>query len=78
LEICERMTTNYKLKVDVAYDWPFHDFCQFCQDHDCTFKVIEAQGPGGGNPYVEFTFPEMPSKAVMEFFMITKEDVNND
>ena len=78
MEICERMTTNYKLKVDVAYDWPFHDFCQFCQDHDCTFKVIEAQGPGGGNPYVEFTFPEMPSKAVMEFFMITKEDIDNE
>ena len=48
----------FVLKTDVAYDWPFDEFCTFCERYDAKFEVIEAIGPGGGNPYVKFSFPK--------------------
>ncbi len=59
---------KFVMKTDVACDWDFSDFCVFCEKYKATFKVIEAIGPGGGNPYVEFTFPErLPRTEELQF-----------
>jgi len=48
---------NYAVMLDVAHDCPFDVITQMMSDHKCVaMKVIDPNGPGGGNPFVEFQF----------------------
>lgn len=48
---------TYKVCVDVAHDCPFDAIAQLMEATNCiAMRIIEADGPGGGNPFVEFEF----------------------
>ena len=42
--------------MDVAHDCPISTIAEVCEKHNATMRVIEAIGPGGGNPFLSFTF----------------------
>lgn len=44
-----------KVELDIAADMELGDFLDMCEEYNLDFKVIEARGPGGGNPVIQFT-----------------------
>ena len=47
---------TYTYECDVAGDCPIDVIAQLCEATNATMRVIEAVGPGGGNPYLAFDF----------------------
>jgi hypothetical protein len=47
---------NYTYECDVASDCSIADVAQLCEATNATMRVIEAVGPGGGNPFLAFDF----------------------
>jgi hypothetical protein len=43
-----------KVELDIAHDIELGEFLDMCDQYNLEFKIIEARGPGGGNPLVEF------------------------
>lgn len=43
-------------ECDVAYDCPISEIAKLCEATNATMRVIEAEGPGGGNPFLCFEF----------------------
>jgi hypothetical protein len=46
---------SVSVAVDIVYDCPIDAFALPMQEYDVTMRVLEANGPAGGNPFVEFT-----------------------
>lgn len=44
-----------KVQLDISHDVELGEFLDMCEEYSLEFKVIEARGPGGGNPLIEFT-----------------------
>ena len=44
----------YTLELDIAYDYPEADLAIDCSNYGLEFKLIDPNGPGGGNPVYEF------------------------
>lgn len=47
---------TYTYECDVVYDCPIEYIAQLCEATNATMRVIEASGPGGGNPFLAFDF----------------------
>ena len=45
--------TMYKAEIDVASDYPISDFMAWIEEHNLEQRLIQAFGPGGGNPCFE-------------------------
>lgn len=43
-----------KVELDIAHDIELGEFLDMCDQYNLEFKIIEARGPGGGNPLIEF------------------------
>ena len=43
-----------KYACDIAYDCPLEALATPMMTYNVTMRILEAVGPGGGNPYVEF------------------------
>jgi hypothetical protein len=43
-----------KVELDIAHCMSLGEFLDMCEEYNLEFKVIEAHGPGGGNPVIEF------------------------
>ena len=46
----------FEYTMDVAYDCPISVIAKLCEKHNATMRVIAAEGPAGGNPFLSFTF----------------------
>ena len=47
--------TMYKAEIDVASDYPISDFMSWIEEHNLEQRLIQAFGPGGGNPCFEIS-----------------------
>ena len=48
--------TTFNYDLDIAWDTNFKIIAELLEEFNATLSVIEAIGPGGGNPYVNFQF----------------------
>jgi hypothetical protein len=46
----------FNYECDVAYDCSIEFIAKMCEDTNATMRVIEANGPAGGNPRLSFEF----------------------
>lgn len=46
----------FTYECDVAYDCPISVIAELCEATNATMRVIDAIGPGGGNPFLAFDF----------------------
>jgi hypothetical protein len=46
----------FNYECDVAYDCSIDVIAKMCEDTNATMRVIEANGPAGGNPHLSFEF----------------------
>jgi hypothetical protein len=46
----------YTYSCDVAWECPIKDVAVIMECTDAAMRVINSEGPGGGNPYLEFLF----------------------
>jgi len=46
----------YTYSCDVAWECPIKDVAHIMECTDAAMRVINSEGPGGGNPYLEFLF----------------------
>ena len=44
---------DYRAEIDVSYDAPVGDFMKWVETYNLEQRLIEAEGPGGGNPCFE-------------------------
>jgi hypothetical protein len=54
-----------KVQLDIAHDIELGEFLDMCEEYNLDFKVIEARGPGGGNPLIEFIGDDADVKRFM-------------
>lgn len=57
-----------KAQIEISHDIELGEFLDMCEEHNLDFKVIEARGPGGGNPLIEFIGDEEDVKRFMSEF----------
>ena len=60
----------FTYECDVAYDCPISEIAQLCEATNVTMRVIEAEGPGGGNPFLCFEFTNDDNRS--EFINLLK------
>ena len=59
----------FTYECDVAYDCSIEVIAKMCEDTNATMRVIEANGPAGGNPHLSFEFTNADDKyAFIELF----------
>ena len=46
----------YSYNCDVAWNAPIKDVAHIMECTDAAMRVIDSDGPAGGNPYLEFLF----------------------
>ncbi|MCG7944774.1 MAG: hypothetical protein N0C84_00350 [Candidatus Thiodiazotropha taylori] len=56
-------------QTDIAHDCDLGSLAEFMQEYNAKLRIIEAIGPGGGNPFVEFIFEtEKDKNRFIEFY----------
>jgi hypothetical protein len=46
---------NYAIELDITHESTFEEVQQFATEHGCEVKLLEENGPAGGNPLYKFT-----------------------
>lgn len=41
---------KFAVELDITHEASEADVSQFAEEHGCTYELIEANGPAGGNP----------------------------
>jgi len=73
----------YTVELDVSYECPHEEIEKLASEHNCTAKMIQEFGPGGGNPVYQFSSETFyfVEELIQDFFggehSFDEEEINN-
>ena len=61
-------TNTFTYDNDIAWDCKIADIALMLERFNATLSIIQAEGPGGGNPWVKFHFTNQADRDAFETF----------
>ena len=61
-------TNTFTYDNDIAWDCPISEVALMLEAFNATMSIMQAEGPGGGNPWVKFHFTNQTDRDAFETF----------
>ena len=72
------LNKTFTLEIDICWDLPFDQIAIMMEKFNATsLKILNAIGPGGGNPFVEISFTNENDMNNFETFYESEESIES-